>query len=174
MSIKSLQQYALSEKDIKSALNNKVKIVSLSEVKKMKHINELLGPYKACVFLYETKDNYGHWCCIFEVNESLVEFFDPYGMMIDNELKYIPKSYLHKKQLNHTFVGKLLYESHYQNIEWNNYPLQELKKDMNTCGRHVVVRLLNRNLTLDEYYDKIKKSGYDPDTYVTLITKNIY
>ncbi len=169
-----LFKYALTDKDIASALNNRVKIVSLSEVKNMTNINQLIGPYKACVFLYETENNYGHWCCVLQVNLDTIEFFDPYGMMIDNELKYIPKSFLKKKQLNHTFVGKLLYDSHYNNIEWNNYPLQKLEKDMNTCGRHVLVRLLNRNLTLDEYYNKIKKSGYNPDEYVTLITKNIY
>lgn len=171
--LKKLMSVALSDKQIKKALNNKCNLVTLNEVKHIKTLSELLGPYKACVFLYETADNYGHWCTIFEVNSNLVEFFDPYGYFIDKQLNYIDTNYKNKKGLGHTFIGKLLYESKYKEIEWNNYPLQKYEDNINTCGRHVIVRLLNRGLTLDEYYNKIKSSGYDGDTYVTLVTKNI-
>jgi len=172
MNIKKLMSVALSGDQITKA-TGVTRVVTLSDFKRFTKLSDLLGPQRACVLLYETADNYGHWCCLFEVNENLVEFFDPYGMMIDHELKYIPDKFLKSKSLNHTYITKLLYDSKYGNIEWNNHPLQSKQNGVNTCGRHVIVRLNNRKLKLDEYIEKISKSGYDPDTYVTIVTKNI-
>lgn len=169
--LKNLMKVALSGQQITNTVN--ANLMTYREIKNKTSIDDVLGKNKACVILYETEDYKGHWCCIFEVKPELIEFFDPYGYFIDSQLNHIPESYKQKKGLTHTFLMKLLYYSNYKNIEYNNYPLQQLEKDINTCGRHVIVRLLNRNMKLDDYFNKIRDSGYSPDVYVTLQTKNL-
>lgn len=172
MDIYELMEVALSGEQIKDAtgINN---IVTLSELKHFKTLKQLLGRQKACILLYETSENYGHWCCIFEVSPDLVEFFDPYGFFIDSELKYVPQSFKDKKNLNHTFIIRLLLNSSYKYIEWNNFPLQSQAEGVNTCGRHVILRLLHRDKTLNEYYNMVEGSGMDADKFVTIKTKFI-
>jgi len=165
MNLKELKRKSLSGNDILS--NARTNLMTFRDIKNATSLNEILGPYKSCVILYENKDGSGHWCVIFEVNKDLVEFFDPYGYMIDSQLKYISDSYKKKTGLVHTFLINLILKSNYKYIEYNNYPLQELKNGINTCGRHVLTRLFNRRLKLDDYYDKIKKSGMNGDDYVT-------
>jgi hypothetical protein len=169
--LKKLMNVALSGKQIVNAV--KTNLISYSELKHITNIEQILGPYKACVILYESKDRYGHWCVLFEQKPDTIEFMDSYGYFIDSELKYISKNFLKKKGLFHTYLINLLYSSHYKYIEYNNYPMQELKEGINTCGRHVITRLLYRNLKLDDYYQMIKNSGYTADEFVTLKTKNI-
>jgi hypothetical protein len=171
MDMETLMKKALSSRDI--VFHAKTNLMTYNQLKEYTNLKSILGPYKSCVILYETRDGHGHWCVIFEVNKDRIEFFDPYGLMIDEQLRHISKSYKNKKGLNHTYLIKLIMNSNYKEIEYNNYPLQELKDGINTCGRHVLTRLYNRDMTLDEYYDKIHESGYKPDIYVTLETKNI-
>ena len=59
--LKSLIAKPLSDDEIKNALDGKVNIVKYSELKNMKHIDELLGKYGRSVILVETKKNNGHW-----------------------------------------------------------------------------------------------------------------
>jgi hypothetical protein len=161
-----LKRVSLSSEDILSTVRTNLMVYR--DIKKATSLKDILGPYKACVILYETtSDNHGHWCVIFEVNKNLIEFFDPYGYMIDSQLKYIDPKYKEKRGLNHTYLIDLLIKSDYNEIEWNNYPFQELKDGINTCGRHCITRLMYRKMRLDDYANMIEGSGMSADDFVT-------
>ena len=124
--------------------------------------------------LYMSKPNYGHWICVIK-HLDRIEFFDPYGEpnLPDEELKLINDDVKNITNQNYPYLSKLLYNSNYP-IEYNNYPFQEHNLDIKTCGRHCIVRILFKNLLLDEYYNLMSwlsiNSGLNYDQLVTYIT----
>ena len=161
---------ALSDKQVLALLRGKANLITYAQVKNYRTLEQLMGPYKACVILYETRKSSGHWTCIFEVNKDLVEFFDPYSIMIDKQLQKINPAFKRVNNMNHTYLSNLLYNSHYPKIEYNHYDFQKRGKNINTCGRHVIVRLWLRELNLEQYNDFIKSFGLPADYVVTQLT----
>ena len=164
---------ALTDSEIMNALNHRCNIIKYSDIHKLNNIYELLGEHLACVILYEKRPRMGHWVCCFLVNRNRIEFFDSYGIFIDDELNFIDKEFKKEKNMTVKYLSKLIKKSNIPEIEYNQYVFQELKKGINTCGRHCVVRLLNRRLSLDEYANRIDKTNINPDRLVTILTKNI-
>ena len=59
------------------------------------------------------------------------------------------------------------------NIEFNDYKLQKKSSDIATCGRHVISRIILKNLDIDEYHEflsSFKSYGLKPDDVVTIIS----
>lgn len=161
--------YSLSNKEITRLLNNKVKIITHDKIKKYNNINDLLGKNNKCVILYRNSLNYGHWCCLFK-NKKGINFFDSYGNKPDEILKFVPNDVNEELKQDHKKLLQLLYKSKY-NICFNQYKLQKLEKYINTCGRWVVFRLLNSDLTEDEFKDLFKNRKYSPDELITELVK---
>lgn len=167
--------YALSGYDILEMLKGKTNIIMYNELYKIKNIDEVIK-YGTCVILYNTSEFRGHWCCLI-VNNDRIEFFDPYGILIDDEIKpsfmsklFIKKYYSRDKKR----LQKLIYYSKYDKVEYNNYPVQKRENNINTCGRHVVTRILMKDLLLEEYIKYIYSfKGRTPDEVVLSITNNI-
>lgn len=160
--------YSLSNGDINKLLDGKCNIMSYDQLSKYDNIDSAMGKYGALILLYQTKQNYGHWCCVFKRNNNTIEFFDPYGLFPDDELEFVPKNM--RKVLNEDYphLTWLLYNSGYKKIDYNSKQLQKFKGDVNTCGRHCAVRIMLRNLPIDEY---IKFLGKDPDKKVLELTE---
>lgn len=159
----------LSGGDIKKALNNKIKIVSYLDLGKYNNINELLSPFGAAVVLYPFKGNIGHWVCVFyNLNRDgklIIEFFDPYGLEVDKEFEYLNYN-------GPNYMSRLLYHSPLP-IEYNDAKLQKMANGIDTCGRHVIVRLWHSNIYIDDYIKELKSiKGITPDEYVTAVTIN--
>lgn len=177
MNINKKELYELVKKPLSSdemleALDYKCNIVKYSELKNYKNINDILGEYKKCILLYETKLNYGHWTCLYKnKKKNTIFFFDSYGFVIDDELNFIP--HYNKKILNsdYRYLTKLLYKSKC-NIEYNEYELQDFSPDVSTCGRWVIVRLLLNNLSVESFYNLFKNIK-NKDLFITLLTYNI-
>ena len=91
---------SLSGGDILNALDQKCNLVLYSQIHNFNSIEELLGKYKKCVILYHTSENYGHWTALYE-NKGTIYFFDSYGIIPDNELKF-----LHKEKPNIATCGR--------------------------------------------------------------------
>ena len=130
-----------------------------------------MGKYKTCIILYNTSIKVGHWTCLFLRHNDILEFFDPYGIIIDNEIKgtFMDPEWIKKYYKNgEKRLSQLIINSQYNKIEYNNYNIQSKNKGVNTCGRHVVCRLWNKHLSLDEYYNIIKL--YNPDELVVDLT----
>lgn len=146
--------YALSNFDINKILDGKCHIIEYSDLYNLNNIYDVLGVYKCCVILYRSSNINAHWCCIFENKDGNIEFFDPYGIIIDNE---IDKNYIDNRFYNDYYhrgyhkLSELIINSNYKHIEYNNIKMQEMKSNINTCGRHVSTRLLFRDFSLEEY-----------------------
>lgn len=165
---------SLSGSEIIKALNGKANIIGYSEIKNTHSLKELLGPHKAVVILYEQKENYGHWTCLFEQSPNTIEFFDPYGLVINEQIKFASRTQQDKLGTRHPVLLYLLIKSPYKHIEFNSYPFQEFKQGVNTCGRHVLCRLWFRDLPLNKYVELFKNTnGFNADTMVTLLSKKV-
>jgi hypothetical protein len=157
--------YALSDDDIREALNNKVKIIKYNNLNQIKSINELLKPYNNCVILYEWGKNIGHWTCLSNHPNGDLDFFDPYGYMPDDERAFIPNEFW---QTN--YLSQLL-EEYNGRVFYNEHPLQVKMKDINTCGRWVLARLIEADKPLDIFTSEwMNVPANKRDFLVTLFT----
>lgn len=170
--LKELKKKSLSDSDIMNLLKGQSRIMSYPTLTEYDNLDDAMGKYGAIVLLYETKEHYGHWTAVFKLDDNTVEFFDSYAMRPDDELAFIPEHFRISNDELYPHLTYLLYSSGYD-IEYNDYKLQSKKKDMNTCGRHVVTRLLFRWLDIDEYANMIKQFNMSPDNFVTYFTNKI-
>ena len=171
--LKELQKISLSNEEMMKLVNNRANLVQYPELSKYNNIDQLLQPYGACIILYLTRKNYGHWTCVFKVDNNTIEHFDPYGLYIDEELNFNMDPYFRKVSgQDFPHLSFLLYNSPY-NLSFNQYKFQQKIKDVSTCGRHTGMRLILRNLNLNDYKKLICSTKYTPDEVVTIITHAI-
>lgn len=167
----SLKSIPLSESDILNLIDDKANVLTYRELEEYDNINDALGNHKALILLYETKPNYGHWTCVFKVGKNKIQFFDSYGLFIDDEMNFVPNIFKETNYNDYRHLSKLLYNSGYK-IYYNNYKLQSDSTDeqqINTCGRFVAVRLALRDLTEDQFANIFLRFD-DPDLLVTYLT----
>lgn len=162
---------ALSGKDILKLVDGKANLVIYEDIHKYKTLDDLLGPYGACVILYCFKPKYGHWCCIFKRKPDTIEFFNSYGGKPDSTLYLINDDYRKNSNQWYPYLCKLIYDSGY-NIEYNEHQFQKFDNDIYTCGRWACMRLLLRDLSLKEF-KKLFKNKYG-DEVVTFLTNWIF
>jgi len=155
--------------DLMNAFNNKVNIFPYSKIHTFNNIDEILGKYKRVILLYQTSLNFGHWCCLYEYCGSIC-FFDSYGFIPDDELKFTPKDLKKELKQEYRYLTKLLYESG-KPIQYNEYKLQIENDNINTCGRWCIIRLKYPKISIDNFY-KIFNSfkPIKPDFIISLIT----
>lgn len=171
--IKQLQSKSLSNEEIMKALDNKANLIIYPELYKYKTLDDVLGKWGKCIILFETQKNYGHWCCIFKLKNRGIEFFDSYGNMVDTQLKKIDINFRIENNEFYPHLSLLMLQSPYL-LSYNHFKFQELKKNVNSCGRWCVLRLLFSNLTLDEFIKIFgKKREFPNDFYATLLTIKI-
>lgn len=168
-----MESEPLSGEDIKKLLKGKVKIIEYPELSNYNSIEELLNPYGQVVILYESKPNYGHWTTLFKYpNRSGVEFFDPYGIKIDDEFNYISDKYRIELNEDVPYLSNLLY-NYDGPIEYNDYKFQKFAENIDTCGRWVVLRLVLKKKSLEEFEDLFingpKEMKIDRDKLVTYL-----
>jgi len=147
--IKQLKTKPLSNFDILEAVDNECNLVTYSDIKNYKSLDELLGPHKCCVILYESDNECGHWVLIMKHKNGEIEFFDPYGVKIDSELKWYPSMKVYPE------LTKLLVENG-KPVVYNDRPLQSKSKQIATCGYHCVSRIKLKDMDVDDYCDLMK------------------
>lgn len=178
--IKNLEDVDLSGMDILRISQYAVHIYTYEEILNFNTIEELLGPKKAAIILYQTKSNYGHWVLIMETTgenptqpqNKHIEFFDPYAFNIDEELKFSNYNLkMHNGQII-PHLSLLVLKSGIP-VKVNTYKLQKFAKHVNTCGRWCAVRALYRNIPLYQFVGMFtSNSCYDPDFWISTITLN--
>ena len=165
----------LSNVDIINKLNGKTNIVMYPDLARVRKVEDILVN-DSVVILYETRPNVGHWVCILK-REDTIEFFDSYGIFPDKEKKYINKEYLKESgQENNNLIRLLLEAGKRYRIEYNNYRLQVKSGDVATCGRHVISRILLKNLSIEQFNKFMrgfKQYGLTPDDVATIISEYI-
>ena len=166
--IKKIESKMFSDEDIMELLEGKTKIVRYKDLKKFKNVNDLFYPYDNIFLLYEFKPNMGHWVCLIK-NKNYIEFFDPTGTIIDEQLDYIDDDFKKRSNQDKKHLSNLIAGSGLKVLS-NKYKLQKTNKDTNTCGRHCLIRVILKKLNLKEYLNLFKNNKLDPDTVVSYLT----
>jgi hypothetical protein len=156
----------LSNEDIIKALNGRTYCIYYKDLHKFTTPEQMLSRFGNVVILYPSRqDGLGHWTCLLYTTyrkKRVIEFFDPYGIEVDKEFNV-----LGKKKHPRYLANLLLRSSH--PVHFNEHPFQEMEDDINTCGRHVICRIMFASLPLKKYADMLKKRGVTPDEAVTSI-----
>tara|TARA_Y100000310_G_scaffold337697_1_gene425429 strand:- start:2111 stop:2632 length:522 start_codon:yes stop_codon:yes gene_type:complete len=166
--LKKAEDIDLSGADILRIIQNKGRVITYHELQDYQNLEELLENNGACVILYETKENLGHFCSLFYVpfHINTVEFFDPYGSKPDAELNYATYNLTHGK----ADLTRLLDETHLK-IIYNKKRLQTWKKDVNTCGRWAGLRVRMKTTPLSKFQDLfLDNQFYRGDLWATALT----
>ena len=129
------------------------------------------------VILYKSKPDYGHWTALVKTPEG-IEYFDSYGDKPEYAKKGANRQFLiETSQYTNQLARLLLDASRVIPINFNNHRLQRLSKSIATCGKHVIIRILNRNLTTDQYNNSLrklaKKNKLTTDQLVNLLYNSI-
>jgi hypothetical protein len=175
--LKHYKNIALSDSDVLKLINNKANLEVYPNLNRYKTIDELLGNYGACIILYEAEPNYGHWCCIFKVNNDTLEYFNPYGGYNDGSpddtLKNIPYDFRIKSNQYYPYLSVLMYNSPYK-LSYNEIKFQKHDNNIKTCGRWCALRILFRDYNLYDFENIIKYLSntfkISSDDIVTLLT----
>jgi hypothetical protein len=145
----------------------KCKIVAYEQLKNCKTIDECLGGKQGLIILYQHEQNEGHWCLLMKVGNGVLEFFDPYAIKMDNELKFSDYNLRIHQGEKVPHLTYLIEQSKYKLIQ-NTTQLQKYKHDVNTCGRWVAIRFRFREFSLKQFVDLFK--NLDGDFYVSAMT----
>ena len=171
--LEHLEAKPLSGGDILDAVDGQTKVIRYSAIHRFRTIEQLLAPFDSAVILYETRKGFGHWTCVFLNRKTgVLEFFDPYGKPIDSQLNFIPKDIKEATHQDYPYLAKLMLASPYK-LAYNQEPLQKSKNDINSCGRHVAMRLIMRDLGIKEYLQFLKQQrggALNPDGVVSMLT----
>lgn len=120
------------------------------------------------VVLYETQENYGHWVAILRTPEG-IEHFDSYGIVPDNELKWINPQFRARSGQDVKCLLQMLYDTR-EPINYSTHRLQG--KDSSTCGRWAILRILFSHLGTDAFARAVravsKKLHVTPDELVCI------
>lgn len=170
--IKKYEDVALSNYDLINLLDGKAKVVIYPQLINYNSIDEVLGPQGACFLLFEARPKYGHWVCLMK-RGNVIEFFNSYGGWPDDTLKNIPMDFRKESGQVLPMLSLLLINSPYE-LEYNEFRFQKNGKNIRTCGRWSVVRLLLKYLNIYQFKDFIdslsKETGLNYDELVTLLT----
>jgi len=100
-----------------------------------------------------------------------IEFFDSYGMFPEMQKKYISRDFLDRSSQKYNKIAALLYgASDRYAIHYNDHRLQMRKKNVATCGSHVIARILLKDLPIDTYNKFLRSFGANTDEVVTIIS----
>ena len=165
------EKVSLSSQNILDITDNQTTILEYSDLHQFETLDQAFGGKPAIALLYQAKENFGHWVAIINYEDS-IEFFDPYGLYLDEELDFslYNKSLHQGKPVKH--LTQLIQETNKKLIV-NRKRLQRFKKDVNTCGRHTALRIKMRKFSLPQYIKLMSANKcYDADFWATVLTIN--
>jgi hypothetical protein len=164
------EDFDLSDSDILRITDNKTKIYLYSDLEQFDNIDEILEPYGCCVILYQLEQNVGHWICLIKNKNDTLEFFDPYGLSIDEELKYSEFNLRRHGGVVTPHLTALIDKSNYKLIT-NTAKLQKFKEHVNTCGRWVSMRIRFKDVSLSKFIKLFTDNKcYNGDWFVSAMT----
>ena len=150
-------------------LNPTAKIITYDQLNDIKEIRDLFKDTDQiiCLILIDSKYS-GHWICLFK-NQQGYNFYDSYGMDIDNQLELLSPQ--QRKDLNEKENRlKKLFKNYL--VIYNNVKMQDNTTE--TCGQHCTFRLHNKCLTAQQYVDFFLTNNIkNPDYYVANYVFNL-
>ena len=167
MSIQKYEGIPLSDADIRQLLPG-INIVSYPSLATVSSLDDICDERGRIVIFFETTSTHaGHWTCLWKQANGRWYYFDSHGLAPDQDLYFVPPPELKALKESRPLLSSLMGSD---SNNYNNVQLQAFEKNVDTCGRHVVVRLWNKALCTQCYANRV---GPDPDATVTEMTVNI-
>jgi hypothetical protein len=178
--LNAIEKDSIDDADIRKYLPD-AKIMKYSDLGKYASIDALLPNNPDYVFiLYEDSVNKGHWTLVLRYGNTY-EFFCSYGSKVDEPLTWTTEQTKERLHENYPYLTRLFDTVPTQRkIIYNPVDYQQQKSDINTCGRHAIVRalsLLRQHMPLKAYYRTMKnikdKTGNSYDDIVSSIITDL-
>jgi len=167
--LNEIKDYPLGDDDIRKILGNDIKIITYPMLGKMNDISEAFDAKGRCIMLYLTHSEHsGHWVCMLN-KPGEIEYFDSYGEPPEEPFSDVPKGKLAQMDEAYPYLTELLRASG-KKVSYNHYAFQKTREDINTCGRHAVVRCLYAPYSLTKYKKVMDSTGMSPDNFVSALT----
>ena len=164
-----VKSYPLSDGDIRKILGKDIKIMTYADLAGLRNIRQAFDSKGRCILLYLTQsDTSGHWVCMLNKGDH-IEYFDPYGEAPNSALKTITPEERQEYGEEQPYLTDLMKASGMP-VYYNTHPFQKDKADVNTCGRHSVMRCLYAPYSLEKYKKAMDASGMSPDNFVSALT----
>lgn len=172
--MEEIQDYPLSDNDIRQILGQEIRIMTYPELKHLRSIDQCFDSKGRCILLFLTSSpTDGHWCCMMNKPDG-IHFFDPYGESPEDVKGGVSMPMREQLDMRQPYLTRLLRASG-RPVFYNTVPYQQEKSGVNTCGRWCVVRLMYAPKS-DAYFHKVVqkayKKGMTPDTFVSGLTAN--
>lgn len=177
--VRSRLNQSLTDADLRGYLGEDVDkhIIKYSELNNYRTIDELL-PYNRSykIILIETEYNKGHWVCIMRYKdkhgEDTIEFFNSYGNKPLSELSFVKSCVNFLLGQNSDLLKRLLDRTD-KRVIYNKKRFQKYSNKINTCGKHVVCRIIAMTklfFDLEDYINYIEraKEFYDADSDIVV------
>lgn len=162
--LKKVEETPLTDSDLERffGVDIQKEILKYSDLEDYNDMNDLL-PYDKSfkIILIEYEKNKGHWIAILRYNNK-IEIFNSFGHKHDED------DFVDSDTMNYflgqssIFLNRLIEDELKDGefkIIYNKVKFQEEDEKINTCGRHVVNRilcLLHYNMTLNDYIKFMK------------------
>ena len=162
------EQYSLSDDDIREYLKDDVNIVSYLDLPSVHRLQDLFKTSDNLVIHIPVQSqSAGHWTCAWLTGSgdplgNTFNYWCPYAFTPYENITKSP--YLMHSEDKNDFALVYLIKQFLREggkVSVNKYKIQQLKNGVNTCGRHVVARLLHKQLNNKQYYE-----------YITSLEKN--
>jgi len=184
--------YALSDGDIKSIMKTfgyPARIYTYDDLSKYNNLDELMpNAYDYVILHIPVKSlSSGHWVAIMKAphkdsnkDSSEYNFFDSYGKKPDRQLYYSNKK-VRGELFDEPYLSYLLNKAkkNSNKVVFNRYAYQDDDKQIQTCGKFVLLRILyflqHRDISGNaflKYMKSLKKEkfqGYDYDQIVAVM-----
>ena len=156
--------------------NKKTKWIPYSQLSQYSNIESLFGVDRSTgehkfntVFILlqilneGDKPQIGHWVSLSFDGSNVLNYYDPYGLSVEEDISVTGESNL---------LPKLL--SGYS-LDINTHQHQSLRQNQNECGRHTVVRSIFHFMNNNQYNSVVmslikSKQVSNPDVLVSLLT----
>ena len=149
-----LKHHALNPNEIYEICKTPFRILKYSSLKDYHNIEDIFGKYKCVLLLYEDKINRGHWTCLIKQCKQIC-FYDSYGFIPDDELKFINLKFKRDNNMNIAFLTWLMLYSRLP-IDYNDVQHQKLGEGIVTCGYWCAIRMKENKLNNEEFNKKYK------------------
>jgi hypothetical protein len=95
---------------------------------------------------------------------------DSYGKLPDQPLEV---EFINERDGQEHFYLTRLLSICKRKVIYNHHPLQSKDRRVSTCGRWVVLRLLNKEKTLEEFYDELVQEKKKNESFDQLVCRLI-
>lgn len=175
--IEELKEYSLSDGDFRDILETDTNVLTYPQLHNYRHIDEIFDPLGRAILLYLTEGkNIGHWVSLIKRGNT-IEFYDPYGNPADTQQRTLGLTPEQDRELNggQKILTEMVEDAGYTLVS-NRMKAQQDAPNVNTCGRHAVLRTMMYHLPMRQYNRWLasgKGNGINLDDIVSAITDKL-